>query len=136
MRFELLAAADARIVPLIALQNRLAEMFAAGYQCVGVLAGPVANESTGQLLGLAGFSVRTHCFSGRVMYVENVVLLPEARGAGAGQALMRWLEARALRAGCTMVTLDCYAKNLRAQTFYTRLDYDARGVHFVKDLVC
>jgi GNAT superfamily N-acetyltransferase len=128
---------DARIVAFIQLlepelstdtiHTRLVEMVAQGYACVGVFDDDV-------LLGIAGFSTRTHCFSGRVMFVENVVFLPEARGLGMGESLMAWLEGRARALGCTMLTLDAYACNVRARSFYTRLGYDPRGVHFVKEL--
>ncbi len=128
---------DARIVSFIQLLEpeltvatihaRLVEMAGQGYACVGCF----ENDA---LLGIAGFSIRTHCFSGRVMFVENVVFLPEARGLGMGESLMAWLEGRARALGCAMLTLDAYARNVRARAFYSRLGYDPRGVHFVKEL--
>jgi diamine N-acetyltransferase len=137
MYFESLVNTDSRIAPLIQLlepalsiatiQARLDEMFQSQFQCVGAFIGD-------QLIGLAGFSIRTHCFSGRVMYVENVVLQPAARGAKSGEALMMWLELHARAAGCHLLTLDAYAKNTGARRFYERLGYDPRGVHFVKEL--
>jgi GNAT superfamily N-acetyltransferase len=86
-------------------------------------------------VGLAAISVRTHCFSGRVLYVENVVFKPELRGSGLGRALMQWIEAHAIEQGCNMVTLDAYQKNHAARSFYERLGYDPRGVHFVKEVL-
>ena len=138
MNIELLAVTeDPRIAEFVRLLEpelnesvisaRLAEMVGQGYGCAGVFAADV-------LLGIAGFSTRTHCFSGRVMYVENVVFLPEARNQGAGEALMIWLENLACELGCEMLTLDAYARNERARAFYARLGYDPRGVHFVKEL--
>ena len=47
---------------------------------------------------------------------------------------MIWLENLARELGCEMLTLDAYARNKRARTFYARLGYDPRGVHFVKEL--
>ncbi len=138
MIIELLAVTqDARITKFIRLLEpelseavivaRLTEMDGQGYGCAGVL-------KAGVLLGIAGFSTRTHCFSGRVMYVENVVLSPEARNQGAGESLMIWLENLARERGCEMLTLDAYAHNERARAFYARIGYDPRGVHFVKEL--
>lgn len=135
----LLVAEDSRIAEFVRLLEpelsvalisaRLTEMVGQGYGCAGVF-------DAERLLGIAGFSTRTHCFSGRVMYVENVVFSPEARNQGAGKVLMIWLENLARELGCEMLTLDAYARNERARAFYARLGYDPRGVHFVKELGC
>lgn len=109
------------------ISERSASMRTEGWLCIGVFDGA-------EMLGLAGYSLRTHLFSGRVMYVENVVLVPTARGKGIGEQLMTWLEQKAVTLSCRMLTLDAYARNLGARTFYQRLGYDPRGVHFVKEL--
>ena len=109
------------------IAERSAGMRSEGWVCIGVFSGS-------EMLGLAGYSLRTHLFSGRVMFVENVVLVPTARGTGIGEQLMKWLEEKALALSCRMLTLDAYARNLGARTFYQRLAYDPRGVHFVKEL--
>jgi ribosomal protein S18 acetylase RimI-like enzyme len=138
LRFLQLDPADARIAHFILLlepslaietvQARLAEMFLGNYQCLGAFNGA-------ELIGIAGISTRTHTFSGRVMYVENVVFSESARGAGAGEKLMAHIEMLAAKQDCRMITLDAYQKNTRAQAFYQRLGYDPRGVHFVKELM-
>jgi GNAT superfamily N-acetyltransferase len=137
VRFDDLNSNDPRIAPLIQLlepalsieliQARLAEMFLGNYQCLGVF-------DDDQLVGIAGLSTRTHTFSGRVMYVENVVLTESLRGQGVGEKMMAHIESLARQLGCLKVTLDAYQKNTRARAFYERLGYDPRGVHFVKEM--
>lgn len=109
------------------LEARQQAMLAQGWRCLGAW-------RDAQLAGIAGYSLRTHFFSGPVLFVENVVLLPETRGQGIGRALMDWLEAYARSVGAGKVTLDAYQRNLPARRFYEALGYDPRGVHFVKDL--
>lgn len=111
-------------VPLI--QDRISAMRTQGSEFVGVF--------EAELLGIAAISWRMHCFSGRVAYVENVVFELHARQRGLGELLMNWLEHYAKNQGCSMITLDAYQRNTRARTFYERLGYDPRGVHFVKSL--
>jgi diamine N-acetyltransferase len=108
------------------LQARISAMRSQGAEFIGLF-----EES---LLGIAAISMRTHCFSGRTAYVENVVFDPEARQRGLGERLMEWLEQYAKSQQCSMITLDAYQRNTRARTFYERLGYDPRGVHFVKSL--
>ena len=109
------------------VQERAQRMYADGWRCIGA-------RADGELVAMAGYSRRIHLFSGPVLYVENVIVLPEWRTHGLGQALMQWIEAHAREAGCSKITLDAYAVNLSAQAFYKRLGYDPSGVHFVKDL--
>lgn len=108
------------------LQARISVMRSQGAEFIGVF--------ENSLLGIAAISMRTHCFSGRTAYVENVVFEPGARQRGLGKRLMDWLEQYAKFRQCSMISLDAYQRNTRARTFYQRLGYDPRGVHFVKSL--
>jgi len=108
------------------IQARVSAMRVQGTEFIGVF------ESA--LLGIAAISWRTHCFSGRVAYVENVVFELHARQRGLGERLMDWLERYAKSQQCSMIALDAYQRNVRARIFYERLGYDPRGVHFVKSL--
>ncbi|HWS25022.1 MAG TPA: GNAT family N-acetyltransferase [Xanthomonadales bacterium] len=114
-------------LPAATVLARIPPMQAQGWRCVGAFAGD-------QLIGMAGFGARHHLFSGPVMYVENVAVLPDWRTHGIGVRLMRWIEALARQSGCNKITLDAYAVNAGARAFYQRLGYDPRGVHFVLDL--
>lgn len=109
------------------LESRLMLMAQTDWYCLGAW-------QAGALVAVAGYSERVHLFSGRVLFVENVVVAPALRGARLGAALMAWLEQHAVARGCQKLTLDVYAVNQRAQQFYRGLGFDPRGVHFVKDL--
>jgi GNAT superfamily N-acetyltransferase len=109
--------------------ERMTSMLASNWRCLGVF-----SMGDQQPIGIAGYSFRTHLFSGKTMYVENVALLPQLRGAGIGEKLMARLQDIALAADCKMISLDAYQKNAGARRFYERLGYDPRGVHFVLEL--
>lgn len=115
-------------LPEALIVERVTLLLSRGWRCVG------AFDGSGTLLGVAGYSELSHLFAGRVLYVENVVLLPAARGSGLGRQLMDWLKDHAIATGCRKITLDAYQKNTAAQAFYKQLGYDPRGVHFVLDL--
>lgn len=114
-------------LPATLVAARVPAMLAQGWRCVGAFAGD-------ELIGMAGFGIRHHLFSGPVMYVENVAVLPNWRASGIGLRLMRWIESKAREHACNKITLDAYAVNTAARTFYQRLGYDPRGVHFVLEL--
>jgi GNAT superfamily N-acetyltransferase len=110
------------------IRRRMARMRQSGWVCIG------AWNPAGELLAIAGVSTRTHFFSGTVDFVENVVVRPDWRGRGVGEALMRHLEDRARTQGRHKLTLDTYAVNQGARRFYERLGHDPRGIHYVRDL--
>lgn len=114
-------------LPVSTVISRIPPMLAQGWRCVGAYAGE-------QLIGMAGYSQRVHLFSGPVLYVENVAIFAEWQHHGVGARLMAWLEIHARKSGCQKVTLDAYAINDAARSFYQRLGYDPRGVHYVRDL--
>jgi GNAT superfamily N-acetyltransferase len=67
--------------------------------------------------------------------VENVIVLPAARGRGAGRALMQEVERLARAASCTKLMLLSSAARREAHAFFSQLGFDGekkRG--FVKYL--
>ena len=74
----------------------------------------VAEAAPGRLLGFAELSIRPHaegCTTGRVGYLEGWYVVPEARGRGAGRALVEAAEAWARAQGCTEFASDTEAGN-------------------------
>jgi GNAT superfamily N-acetyltransferase len=63
--------------------------------------------------------------------VENVVVIPEARGQGIGEAMM--IHARDLchRAGCYKLALSSNAKREDAHRFYDRIGFARHGYSFL-----
>jgi len=67
--------------------------------------------------------------------VENVIVLANARGRGAGRALMAAVEQTARAARCTKLMLLSTATRSEAHAFFARLGYDGeRKRGFVKYL--
>jgi GNAT superfamily N-acetyltransferase len=55
------------------------------------------------------------------LYLEDLFVVTEARGAGAGSALMRWLAREAIRRGCGRFEWQVLDWNRLAIDFYERL---------------
>lgn len=70
----------------------------------------------------------------RVLYVEQVAVLPERRRSGVGRALFHAAEAAAARRGLDGVRLETAAQNTSAQRFFERMGYSAYSVRMKKDL--
>jgi ribosomal protein S18 acetylase RimI-like enzyme len=70
----------------------------------------------------------------RVLYIEQVVVLPEKRRSGVGRALFHAAEAAAAKRGLDGVRLETAAQNSAAQRFFDRLGYTAYSVRLKKDL--
>lgn len=70
----------------------------------------------------------------RVLYIEQVAVLPERRRSGVGRALFHAAEAAAARRGLDGVRLETATQNSSAHTFFQRLGYDAYSVRLKKDL--
>jgi Acetyltransferases len=64
--------------------------------------------------------------AGRLL-MDGIAVLPEARGRGAGTALLAAVVARARAAGCGEVRLDVIDSNPRARALYEREGFAAAG---------
>jgi GNAT superfamily N-acetyltransferase len=62
---------------------------------------------------------------GRVAQIENVIVDPDVRGRGVGEAMMRWAIEEARRRGCFRVQLTSNKVRARAHRFYARLGFVA-----------
>jgi ribosomal protein S18 acetylase RimI-like enzyme len=70
----------------------------------------------------------------RVLYVEQVVVLPERRRSGVGRALFHAAERAAEARDLDGVRLETSAVNKAARAFFERMGYDAYSVRLRKDL--
>jgi GNAT superfamily N-acetyltransferase len=79
-------------------------------------------EIAGQPVGLAAFAILR---PGRdlkgVLYAKEIFVRAEARGQGAGAALLAFLKAEAQRRGIGRIDLTTDPANIGAQRFYERL---------------
>jgi len=73
-------------------------------------------------VGVAVYLMTYSTFAGRpTLYIEDIFVLPRARGQGAGLALMRALARIALRTGCGRMAWSVLRWNTPAIRFYRRL---------------
>jgi GNAT superfamily N-acetyltransferase len=100
-----------------------------GYRLVGAV-------EDGRIVAVAGFRVMETLFGGRILYVDDLSTLPEARGRGHGGALLEWCEAEARRVGCDELHLDSAVGPERedAHRLYFNRRLRIASYHFVKSL--
>jgi GNAT superfamily N-acetyltransferase len=66
----------------------------------------VAAREDGRVVAVAGFRVLDMLADGKVLYVDDLSTLPEARRRGHAAALLAWCEDEASRLGCDTLALD------------------------------
>jgi GNAT superfamily N-acetyltransferase len=76
----------------------------------------------GQRLGFAIYYFTYSTFACRpILFIEDLFVLPDARGRGAGKALMSALARIAIRKGCSQMAWNVLHWNTPAIKFYRRL---------------
>jgi len=82
----------------------------------------VIAELDGAPVGMALFFHNFSTWTGwRGLYLEDLYVTPEARGAGVGKALLKHLAALAVARGCTRFEWAVLDWNTPAQEFYTAM---------------
>jgi GNAT superfamily N-acetyltransferase len=71
-------------------------------------------------------------FAGPIAIVDELYLVPGARGGGAGGAVLRWLEAEERRRGTGALMLEVDDDNPRARRLYERHGYALTGRHHLR----
>lgn len=114
-----------------ALAAYLHSVGAEGYRLVGAF-GPDRSGAA----AVADYRTFTMLAFGRVLYVDDLSTLPEARGRGYARALLRWLEAEARRLGCGGLHLDSGVGESRwaAHRLYLSAGLNITCHHFEKEL--
>ena len=59
----------------------------------------------------------------QVMIMHTLVIHPEVKSQGLGQAFARFYEEHARQQGCSYLRIDTNEKNTRARRFYQKLQY-------------
>ncbi|MEM6488811.1 MAG: GNAT family N-acetyltransferase [Pseudomonadota bacterium] len=84
--------------------------------------GLVAEGTNGRLLGLTHYLFHRHGWRiENVVYLQDLFVAPEARGTGAGRALIEAVYAAADAAGCPSVYWLTQTDNATARRLYDRL---------------
>ena len=89
-------------------------------------------EDEGEPVAAAGFRITEYLFSGKMLYVDDLICLEAHRGKGFADALMQWMEEHARQEGCEQFHLDSGTHRLRAHHFYYRLGMSITSFHFQK----
>jgi GNAT superfamily N-acetyltransferase len=87
-------------------------------------------EDAGRIVAVSGFRVSDYLYSGKTLYVDDLVALESHRGKGFAEALMVWMEETARSEGCRTFSLDSGTQRLRAHRFYHRLKMGITAFHF------
>ncbi len=86
------------------------------------LARAVLAEADGAVAGFAMFFTSFSTWTGRAgLYLEDLFVLPAARGRGIGRALLRHLAREAVRLGCARLEWSVLDWNRPAIDFYQSL---------------
>jgi len=109
------------------LKQRLEDMIRQGYQCVGIY-----DQET--LAGISGMWFLTKYYVGKHIEPDNVIILPQYRGKGLGEQLMKWIYEYARSQGCIASELNCYVNNHGGQKFWINEGYRVIGFHYQKML--
>lgn len=88
----------------------------------------------GGIKSAAGYRVMHYLAWGRVLYIDDMITLPEARGIGFGTHLLKWLKKEAVRQNCDGVHLDTGILREEAHRLYLNMGLKIDGLHFSMQL--
>ena len=87
-------------------------------------------ESDGEIRAAAGFRILEMLFSGRTLYVDDLVTRQADRSKGFGGQMFDWLVEEARREGCAQLTLDSGVQRVDAHRFYLMKRMAITSHHF------
>ena len=75
-------------------------------------------EDDGRVVTVAGYRIYTTLFTGKNLYVDDLVTSEAARSRGFGRQMLDWLREKARSEGCMHFRLDSGVWRSRAHRFY------------------
>src|SRR5262245_59674218 len=87
-------------------------------------------EAGGAVRAVAGYRYQDMLFSGKNLYVDDLVTDATQRSKGHGRALLQWLIAQARANGCDNFELDSGVQRFDAHRFYLRERMHIAAYHF------
>lgn len=92
-------------------------------------------EQNGHIVGMIGLHMQFHLHHANwIGEIQELVVMPQARGLRVGSQLLAWAEAFAREAGAEMTELSTSVKRLDAHRFYLREGYTQSHFRFTKPL--
>ncbi|WP_232493124.1 GNAT family N-acetyltransferase [Novosphingobium kaempferiae] len=107
--------------------GRIVRQMADGYRLLALLDGA-------EVRALAGFRFQENLVFGRSIYIDDLVVAPEARRQGHAETMLAKVREIALRAGLQVVALDTALANVGAQKVYERCGYETVAYHLIQRL--
>src|SRR6266480_1715445 len=87
-------------------------------------------ESDGEVCAVAGYRVLESLFSGKFLYVDDLVTREGDRSRGCGGQLLDWLIEQARTQGCENLELDSGVQRFDAHRFYFSKRMSISSYHF------
>ncbi|MBS1800700.1 MAG: GNAT family N-acetyltransferase [Acidobacteria bacterium] len=87
-------------------------------------------EHADAIVALAGFRVMHVLWSGKTMYVDDLVTDEAMRSRGFGERMIGWLVELARSEGCKTFSLDSGTHRQAAHAFYFRMGLRISDFHF------
>ena len=91
-------------------------------------------EAEGKVASVAGFRVMHVLWSGKTLYVDDLITDEAMRSRGFGEQMIAWLLARAREEGCETFSLDSGTHRQQAHAFYFRQGLRITDFHFQRQL--
>ncbi len=91
-------------------------------------------EEAGEIRAVAGYRYLESLFSGKFLYVDDLVARPQDRSRGFGGNLMDWLFEEAVAHGCGRLELDSGVQRADAHRFYFSKRMTITSFHFGRSL--
>jgi GNAT superfamily N-acetyltransferase len=87
-------------------------------------------ESEGEVCAVAGYRFLESLFSGKFLYVDDLVTRERDRSRGFGGELLNWLIKQARKHGCENLELDSGVQRFDAHRFYFAKRMSISSYHF------
>ena len=91
-------------------------------------------EDKGTIVAVAGYRIFTNLFSGKNLYVDDLVTSEKERSNGHGETMIAWLRGVAKAHGCNFYHLDSGTQRHEAHKFYFRQGFKIDSYHFGEQL--
>jgi GNAT superfamily N-acetyltransferase len=91
-------------------------------------------DDSGTVRAVAGYRFQDKLFSGKNLYVDDLVTDTKERSRGHGRVLLTWLVQQARAQGCDNFELDSGVQRADAHRFYFRERMHVSSFHFVRAL--
>ncbi|MCU6667746.1 aminoalkylphosphonate N-acetyltransferase [Enterobacteriaceae bacterium H4N4] len=92
-------------------------------------------EQDGHIVGMIGLHMQFHLHHANwIGEIQELVVMPQARGLKVGSQLLAWAEHEARQAGAEMTELSTSVKRHDAHRFYLREGYAQSHFRFTKPL--